>query len=218
MRAIIDYCNPYYFHINNFLLCSSFKLLFIKWLSKESMSGRNEVHLYYFTLVLGCTNHTGPQELLYQSWDFHPGPEANRGSVPSTLLECGWEVPDTALYYCWSKCQNSASEGGQDCPNLNDGMSRWQTLSWSRNSFHNIITLICSFPGYLVCVWGEVQISRCFCPLSDQQSAIRPQGTTCSLRLGAISHLNNDICHHFHTSSCPGSYLQTILNMNAWVS
>lgn len=136
----------------------------------------------------------------------------------STLLECGWEVPDTALYYCWSKCQNSASEGGQDCPNLNDGMSRWQTLSWSRNSFHNIITLICSFPGYLVCVCGEVQISRCFCPLSDQQSAIRPQGTTCSLRLGAISHLNNDICHHFHTSSCPGSYLQTILNMNAWVS
>lgn len=80
-----------------------------------------------------------------------------------------------------------------------------------------------NYPNLLIswlfgmCV-GGVQMSRCFCPLSDQQSAIRPQGTTCSLWLGAISHLNNDICHHFCNSSCPSSYLQTILNMSAWVS
>lgn len=104
------------------------------------------------------------------------------------------------------------------CINVGLGIQTWKRagqdspilmMEWSVRNSHMVQAffsehsylkwLISRLFGGCVCV----QMSRCFCRLSDQQSAVRPWGTTCSLRWGAISHWCNDICHHFHTSSCP---------------
>ena len=232
LRVITDYCIPYDFHVNHLLLCSFFKRLFVTLQWKHGVS-QEEVRLNYFTSMLGCTNESPTRAPLSEvrgnnkmgprpNWtyqDFHPGLKQAEERLPAP---CG-----SVIGKCLAGRYISIGLGIKTKHVKEDRRVQILIIEWATANFHglgtffhNIITLNRSFPGYLVyvCVVGGVQMSRCFCPLSDQQSAIRPQGTTCSLWLGAISHLNNDICHHFHTSSCPWSYLQTVLNMNAWLS
>ena len=68
-------------------------------LSKESMSGRNEVRLYYFTSMLGCANYKGPTRAPLsiergsnqmgsgpdqRSWDFLAGLKQTEQMLPAS--------------------------------------------------------------------------------------------------------------------------------------
>lgn len=115
-------------------------------------------------------------------------------SRPSAGLWFAGSWQDTAFTWGWV----SKPERGQDSHILM--MERGVPNSHMVQAFFSQLNY---FKLLISRLFGVcTQMSRCFCRLSDQQSAISPQGTTCSLRLGAISHLNNGICHHFQTSSC----------------
>lgn len=154
-----------------------------------------------------------------KSWDFQAGLKWTEEMLPALF----WTVFGRSLAGCCvsvgSCVKTQQVKEGKIVPILMIGWAGGKLSHGPGTVFHNLITLICSFPGYLVCVWGgRCKWADAFAHCLISKSAIRPQGTTCSLWLGAISHLNNDICHHFCTSSCPSSYLQTRLNMSAWVS
>lgn len=127
------------------------------------------------------------------------GTEAKLSAEGGTWGACGV----TALMWVW------ASKGAGQLPYW--WWNKVYQLSHGPDSFHNIITWNCSFPRCWVCVCADEQM---FLPTVWSAVCNFTPGNKLPLWLGAISHWNNDICHDFHASSCPGSYLQTVCKTN----